>query len=119
MGLEAETEMDGELAGEGVTHLVASAAEGCIKGLVVVADAVVGKHQVDGLLGADGEITTEARLKVEAVGHLDLVGTETNIFRNTFHSNVAKTNEHRIKEMLCLRCSFVCESLTSFEPLYD
>lgn len=41
MGLEAETEMDGELAGEGVTHLVASAAEGRIKGLIVVADTVV------------------------------------------------------------------------------
>ena len=71
--------MDGELAGKGVTHLVACAAEGCIKGLVVVADAIVGKHQVDGLLGADSEVATEARLKVEAVGHLDLVGAETEV----------------------------------------
>ena len=71
--------MNGELAGKGVTHLVTCAAEGCIKGLVVVADAIVGKHQVDGLLGADSEVATEARLKVEAVGHLDLIGTETNI----------------------------------------
>lgn len=71
--------MDGKLAGEGVTHFVSCAAEGCVKSLVVVADAVVGKHQVDGLLGADSEITTEARLKVEAIGHLDLVGAETEV----------------------------------------
>ena len=71
--------MDGKLAGEGVTHFVSCAAEGCVKSLVVVADAVVGKHQVDGLLGADSEITTEARLKVEAVSHLDFVGTKTDV----------------------------------------
>ena len=71
--------MDGELASEGVTHLVASAAEGRVKGLIVVADTVVAQQQIDGLLGTDGEITTEAWLKVEAVGHLDLIGTETDV----------------------------------------
>lgn len=79
MGLEAETETDGELAGKDVAHFGACAAQCGVKGLVVVANAVVGKHQVDGLLGADSEVATEARLKVEAVGHLDLIGTETEV----------------------------------------
>ena len=78
-GLEAETEVDGELAGKDVAHFGACAAQRGVKGLVVVADAVVAQHDIDGLFWTQGKITTEARLKVEAVGHLDLVRTETEI----------------------------------------
>lgn len=79
MGLEAETEMDGELAGKDVAHFGAGAAQRGVKGLVVVADAVIAKHDIDGLLGTQGKVAAEARFKVEAIGHLDLVGTETEI----------------------------------------
>ena len=67
--------MDCEFAGQGVPHFRSCAAEGGVKGFVVIADAVVSQQQVDGLLGINGEITTKARLEVEAIGHLDLVGT--------------------------------------------
>lgn len=79
MGLEAETEMDGELAGKDVAHFGASAAKRGVKGLVVVADAVVAQHDIDGLLGTQGEVTAKARLEVEAIGHSDLVGAETEV----------------------------------------
>ena len=78
MGLEAENEMDGELAGKDVAHFGACATKCGVEGLVVVALAIVAEHQVDGLLVADGEIAAEARLEVEAVRHLDLIGAETN-----------------------------------------
>ena len=79
MGLEAETEMDGELAGKDVAHFGACAAKRGVKGLVVVADAVVAQHDIDGLLGTQGEVTAKARLEVEAIGHSDLVGAETEV----------------------------------------
>ena len=34
---------------------------------------------INSLFGCQGEITAEARLEVEAIGHLDLIGTETEI----------------------------------------
>ena len=79
MGLEAETEMDGDLAGKDVAHFGACAAKRGVKGLVVVADAVVAQHDIDGLLGTQGEVTAKARLEVEAIGHSDLVGAETEV----------------------------------------
>ena len=79
MGLEAETEMDGELAGKDVAHFGACAAQRGVKGLVVVADAVVAQHDIDSLLGTQGKVTAKARLEVEAIGHLDLVGAETEV----------------------------------------
>ena len=77
--LELEPKVDGELAGKDVAHIGACTAQRSVKGLVVVADAVVAQHDINGLFGSQGEITAEARLKVEAIGHLDLVGTETEI----------------------------------------
>ena len=71
--------MDGELAGKDVAHFGACAAQCGVKGLVVVADAVVAQHDIDGLLGTQGKVTAEARLEVEAIGHLDLVGAETEV----------------------------------------
>ena len=79
MGLEAETEVDGELAGKDVAHFGACAAQRGIKGLIVVADAVVAQHDIDGLLGTQGKVTAKARLEVEAIGHPDLVGAETEV----------------------------------------
>lgn len=71
--------MDGELAGKDVAHFGAGAAQRGVKGIVVVADAVVAQHDIDGLLGTQDKITAEARLEVEAVGHFDLVGAETEV----------------------------------------
>jgi len=62
-----------------VAHFGACAAQRGVKGLVVVADAVVAQHDIDGLLGTQGKVTAEARLEVEAIGHLDLVGAETEV----------------------------------------
>ena len=71
--------MDGELAGKDVAHFGTGAAQRGVKGLVVVADAVVAQHDIDGLLGTQGKVTAEARLEVEAIGHLDLIGAEAEI----------------------------------------
>lgn len=71
--------MDCELASKDVAHFGACAAQRGVKGLVVVADAVVAQHDINSLFGSQGEITAEARLEVEATGHLDLIGTETEI----------------------------------------
>ena len=71
--------MNGKLAGKSVALFVASAAERGIEGLVVVANAVVAQHQVNRLAGADGKVTAECRLRVEAISHLDLVGAESDV----------------------------------------
>ena len=71
--------MEGELASENVSHFVTSTSEGSIEGFVVIANAVVSQHHVEGLLGTDGKVAAKTRLEVEAVGHLDLIGAETEI----------------------------------------
>lgn len=79
MKLELETNVDGELAGKDVAHFGACAAQRGVKGLVVVTDAIVAQHDIDGLLGTQGKVTAETRLEVEAIGHLDLMGGEAEI----------------------------------------
>lgn len=71
--------MDCEFASQDVAHFVTRAAEGGVEGFIIVANAVVAQHDIDGLLGTQGKVAAEARFKVEAIGHLDLIGTETEI----------------------------------------
>ena len=71
--------MDGKLAGKDVSHFRAGAAQRSVKGLVVVANAVVAQHDINGLFGSQGKVTAKARLEVEAIGHPDLVGAETEV----------------------------------------
>lgn len=71
--------MDDEFTGEDVAHLVAGAAEGGVEGAVVITNAVVAQHDINGLFGRESEITAEAGLEVETVGHLDLVGAEADV----------------------------------------
>ena len=71
--------MDCELASKDVAHFGACAAQRGVKGLVVVANAVVAQHDINGLFGSQGKVTAKARLEVEAIGHLDLVGAETEV----------------------------------------
>ena len=62
-----------------MAHFRTCAAQRGIKGLIVVADAVVAQHDINGLFGSQGKVTAKARLEVEAIGHLDLVGAETEV----------------------------------------